>query len=91
MGTEYIDSDLDGLYITAGLVDAFWQTGGRDSKMAGEIRQQMSRFGLSPLDRRRLEWTIDSDRDEEDEHSSSSAPPPQPTGTDARSILRAVK
>jgi hypothetical protein len=90
MGPEYIEADLDGLYITAGLVDVFWQTGGTDARIAGEIRQQMARFGMSPLDRRRLEWTIE--RPDDDEQSPSSAPPPpQPTGTDARSILRAVK
>ena len=61
MAPEYDDSDRHGLFQLAMLVDAFWLADSpRDLKeMAAEIRQQSQRFGLSPLDRRRLQWEID--------------------------------
>jgi hypothetical protein len=90
MAPEYIESDLDALYMLASLRDVFWHSGGTDSKLAAEIRQQEARFGATPLDRRRLEWQLDRPGGEEGSAPDPLAPP-QPTGTDGRSILRAVK
>ena len=59
MGAEYLESDIDGLYVAASLVDEFWRSGGCDSKLAGEIRLQLARFGTSPIDRRKLEWELE--------------------------------
>lgn len=89
MSPEYLESDLDRLFIAAALIDSFWWDGGVDLKKAAEIRQQLAPFGTSPLDRRKLDWTLDP-RDE-DEDGETPPEVPQPTGTDARSILRAVK
>jgi len=88
MGPEYIESDVDALYITAGLVEAFWRGGTADKALAAEIRQEMARFGGSPLDRRRLEWGLE----EPDEAGAAVAPPePEKPRDDPRNVLRMVR
>jgi hypothetical protein len=85
MGPEYLPSDIDSLYITAGLVDTFWLSGATDSKLAGEIRQEMARFGATPLDRRRLEWELER----KDDEPAKPDGPPKPV-VDPRSTMRLV-
>ena len=74
MGPEYIESDVDSLYMTASLVDAYWWGNGSDAKLASEIRQQLARFGATPLDRRRLEWELEKPEAEEATPPDSSPP-----------------
>ncbi len=57
MAPEYDDSDRQGLFLLAVLVDDFWRE--PTSALAAEIRLQRQCFGLTPLDRRRLQWEID--------------------------------
>ena len=57
MAAEYLDADVHGLFRLAVLVDEFWTE--PTPKLAGEIRLQQQAFGLTPLDRRRLEWSIE--------------------------------
>ncbi len=57
MAGEILKGDLDQLFVLAYLMDDFWREPG--VKLAGEIRQQRQAFGLTPLDRRRLEWEIE--------------------------------
>ena len=60
MSSEYVDSDIKGLGALAILWDDFYlapSPTGRKELMA-EIRLQEVRFGLSPIDRRRLQWEI---------------------------------
>lgn len=57
MAAEYLDSDVHALYRLARLVDEFWLLPTKE--LAGEIRLEQQAFGLSPLDRRRLEWSIE--------------------------------
>lgn len=83
MGPEYLPSDIDSLYITAGLVETFWRGGADDSKLAGEIRQEMARFGATPLDRRRLEWELERE-------DAPAKPGPQKPIIDPRSSMRLV-
>ena len=56
MAAEFLPSDVDGLGRVAILVNAFYRK--PNSKLLAEIRLQESRFGLSPLDRSRLQWEI---------------------------------
>jgi hypothetical protein len=56
MAAEYVQADIHGLYRLAVLIDQFWAEPTKE--LAGEIRLQQQAFGLSPIDRRRLEWTI---------------------------------
>ena len=54
MASEYLDSDVHGLLVLAVMVDAFWTE--PTTQLAAEIRLQRRDFGLSPLDRSRLQW-----------------------------------
>lgn len=90
MAGEFHASDRHGLFILAALVDAFWRE--PDQKLAGEIRLQRQAFGLTPYDRRRLEWTIESAEESKDRgrQRRERQRPPSPAGDDPRSVLRAV-
>jgi hypothetical protein len=57
MAPEFDDSDRHGLYLLAVLVDEFWQS--PSQSIAAEIRLQRQCYGLTPIDRRRLQWEID--------------------------------
>ncbi|MEQ8834285.1 MAG: hypothetical protein RIB67_07545 [Miltoncostaeaceae bacterium] len=56
MAPEFLAADVHGLYMLAMLVDRFWRG---DAKVAGEIRLQRQCFGLTPIDRRRLQWEVE--------------------------------
>lgn len=64
MAAEYHSSDRHALFILAALVDQFWTN--PDQKLAAEIRLQRVPFGLTPYDRRRLEWTIETAEESKD-------------------------
>lgn len=66
MAPEFDESDIHGLYLLASLVDAFWCE--PSQALAAEIRLQRQCFGLTPIDRRRLQWEID--RGEEAQQST---------------------
>ena len=53
---EFLRADLGSLFRLVMLVDAFWNSGQLD--LAREIRLHEREFGLTPLSRRRLEWTV---------------------------------
>lgn len=57
MASEYLQADVHGLYRLAVLVDKFWQE--PSEKLASEIRLQQQCFGLTPIDRRRLQWEVE--------------------------------
>lgn len=61
MSPEWDDSDVHNIHILAMVYDDIWcATTARDRKdAAAEYRQQRKDLGLSPMDRRRLEWTIE--------------------------------
>ena len=81
MAAEYLDADVHGLYVLAQLVDTFWRY--PSTALAAEIRQQRMAYGLTPIDRRRLEWSMTKDEE------PASAPTPRRV-TDARAVLRAI-
>ena len=57
MAAEYLDADIPALHRLAALIDQFWTE--PKATLAAEIRLQQQAFGLTPLDRRRLEWSIE--------------------------------
>lgn len=71
MAPEYDGSDFDGLLVLALLVDLFWLE--PSTSLASEIRLQGQRFGLSPLDRRRLQWEIDRGEEAEGNRAKRAA------------------
>lgn len=81
MAAEYHSSDKHALFLLAVLMDQFWEE--PTSKLAGEIRLQRQAFGLTPYDRRRLEWTIESteeakDRGAQRRSGRTASPTPEP-------------
>jgi hypothetical protein len=91
MASEYVTADAHGLFRLAMLVNDFWS---RPSKeLAAEIRLQEQRYGLSPLDRRRLEWTVeqvDEARDRGRQRREQRGAKQPKAGSDPRSVLSVV-
>lgn len=91
MAPEYLDADMKGgLYLLADLYQVRWTA---DSpkillEAAKEIRQQEVRFGLTPIDRRRLQWEVT--RGEQAEQRRPSKRPPSGPVADPRSALKAI-
>ena len=85
MADEFLQADMHGLYRLAVLINNFWRRPER--KLAGEIRLQQAAYGLTPLDRRRLEWEVQRAQGEKTEP----AQPKPRTRIDPRRVLRAVK
>jgi hypothetical protein len=56
MHDEFLRADIGALFRLVDLVDEFWKT--HKVKIAGEIRLLEREFGLTPMARRRLEWTV---------------------------------
>ena len=61
MAAEYLEADKDGLFVLARLHQDFWTAKNKKERQqaAAEMRQQGVRFGLSPIDRRRLQWEVE--------------------------------
>jgi hypothetical protein len=60
MSSEFHSSDIHGLYRLAQLVDNFWTDVDHQVGIGAEIRLAEGRYGLTPLDRRKLEWSIET-------------------------------
>ena len=86
MSTQWLETDVDALGRLALLWDQFYKE--PDGKVMAEIRLQESRFGLSPLDRSRLQWEIK--RGEDAERQRVPAPHAAKVGADLRKVLRMV-
>ena len=88
MASQWLGPDADALGRLALLWDQFYQN--PDVKVMAEIRLQEQRFGLSPLDRSRLQWEVA--RGEEAEHRKKRQPVVKRTGRgDPRAFLKALK
>lgn len=68
MAPEFDDSDRHGLFALAVLVDDFWMADKPSvrASLSAEIRLQRQCFGLTPIDRRRLQWEIERGEDAEE-------------------------
>lgn len=95
MSNEYHDSDEHQLIVLAMLMDDFFsaESSSMRKNLSEEIRQHRTAFGLTPYDRRRLEWTIEQTEEAQDRGKSRRArqgvPQPKPDA-DPRAVLRAV-
>jgi hypothetical protein len=93
MASEYLDADMKGgLYLLADLHQARWTE--RDDPrvlraLAAEIRLQEVRFGLSPIDRSRLRWTIEQGETAA-ERTESRRAAKSGKAKDPRSVLKMV-
>lgn len=87
MAVEYLAADVPGLVLLADLVDRFnWG----DATLAAEIRLQRQCFGLTPLDRRRLQWEIERAEQAQKRRPAPGAKPAKRVGDPLR-FLKAVK
>jgi hypothetical protein len=66
MHFEYLRGDLPALYRLIILVDSFWKSGKLDT--AKEVRLLEREFGITPLSRRRLEWSVAQAEEARDRH-----------------------
>ena len=66
MHFEYLRGDLPALFRLVILVDSFWKTGKLDT--AKEVRLLEREFGITPLSRRRLEWSVAQAEEARDRH-----------------------
>jgi hypothetical protein len=57
MAERFLRADEHALLRLALLIDKFWKK--PSQSLAAEIRLQQQAFGLTPLDRRRLEWLVE--------------------------------
>lgn len=92
MAPEYDASDLHGLFMLADLVDAYWSEESPRGRavLASEIRLQRQCFGLTPIDRRRLQWEIERSEDAQARGRRRRPLDPPTPADDPRSVLRAV-
>jgi hypothetical protein len=89
MASRWLDTDADALGRLAILWDAFYKQ--PDARTLAEIRLQEQRFGLSPLDRTRLQWEV-TRGDEAAKRQRQRQPLPSKKVTrDPRAFLKAVK
>lgn len=95
MASEWLESDkLGGLLEVAILRQDFWSATTAAGRLAAskEIRLKEVAFGLSPIDRRRLQWTIDQGEQAE-EHTEARRKrkaADRQVAKDPRSVLKAV-
>jgi hypothetical protein len=81
---EFIRVDLFGLYRLALLVDRYWREA--TPALACEIRLQGQCYGLTPLDRRRLQWEVKAG-EEGKPKPQVDRPPTTTVGDDPRRVL----
>ena len=87
MATEYTQADIHGLYILADLIQQYWDA--PHPQTAAEIRLQRQCYGLTPIDRRRLQWEIKRVEKGKGKEKAKTAPPKR--AEDPRSVLKSVK
>ena len=71
MNSEYIRGDEPALLRLLFLHDQYWKR--RSLEVAKEIRLLEKEFGLTPMSRRRLEWTIGEVNEAKEKHEVNRA------------------
>lgn len=87
MASQWLDTDVDALGRLAVIWDEFYKV--PDTKALAEIRLQEQRFGLSPLDRSRLQWEV-ARGEEADRRRQKPGAKGGKGGADPRGILMPV-
>ncbi len=89
MAGEYLPTDIDGLARLAILVDNFYNSPSKE--LLAEIRLQEARFGLSPVDRSRLQWEVAKGEEAERKRKPQRQQQVDLSAADPRGILGVVK
>jgi hypothetical protein len=92
MSMEWHSSDIHGLYRLAMLIDKFWYADSLKAQReaSAEIRLVGQCYGLNPLDRRKLEWTIGNVEKVQRENERAQPPAQTPASSDGKPDLRLV-
>lgn len=85
MHYEYMRADEPALFRLLVLVNAFWNSG--KLEIAREIRLLEREFGLTPLARRRLEWTVAQAEEAKDRHEAKRSRRATIIDADPREVL----
>lgn len=85
MRYEFVHGDEPALIRLLYLVHVFWETGKLD--IAKEVRMMEREFGLTPLSRRRLEWTVAQAEEARDLHEHKRAKRARIIDVDPREVL----
>ena len=88
MAKEFLEADKHALFRLAILIDRFWLEPTKE--LGAEIRLEQQAFGLTPIDRRRLQWSVDNDREISDNRRVAVAPPSYKDEVDPRNLLKWV-
>lgn len=89
MSTQWLPTDITGLVMLAVCYDQFYKTGNLD--YLKEIRLQRQLYGLTPLDRSRLQWEVSRGEDAERRQQIRRQTIPRTGTTDPRaSVLMAI-
>ena len=92
MASELLRVDIHELYMLAELKQQFALH--HTSVLAAEIRLQRQCFGLTPLDRRRLEWSVEQVEEAKEKRQRKKAPMVEPAPAvenDPRRLLQVVR
>ena len=84
MAKEFLEADKHALFRLAILIDRFWLEPTKE--LGAEIRLEQQAFGLTPIDRRRLQWSVD-DGSKDNERRTSVQAPVAADEKDPRSML----
>lgn len=87
MSSEFLDGDIPALFRLVVLVDAFWKE--PNIKIGAEIRMLEREFGLTPLSRRRLEWSVVQAEESKDKFEQRRVQRATVIDYDPRSVLSA--
>jgi hypothetical protein len=71
MSSEFAHGDEPALFRLVILVNLFWKNPKENLDVAKEVRMMEREFGLTPLSRRRLEWTIAETEETQDRHEEN--------------------
>ena len=85
MSFEFLRADEPALFRLLILTNAYWNTGSMN--VAREIRMLEREFGLTPLSRRRLEWTVAQAEEAKDRHEMKRARRAVVIDADPRGVL----
>ena len=88
MASEYLQVDKHGLFRMAALVNKFWDEPSKE--LAAEIRLQGQCFGLTPIDRRRLQWEV-AKVEEVTKQKRRVEQPDIESSEDSRKVLRVLR
>lgn len=91
MSSQWLETDVDALGRLALLWDACYREPDGAAKVMAEIRLQEQRFGLSPLDRSRLQWEISRSDEAEQKNDRRRESQRKRTGTHDPRALRLVQ